>query len=389
MDRREAGEELYRQKFAQFGLAEKFEFLRRDWSADHGKRVYVRCKSCGETFLTYGVADVFKNRSPHLCCIKCGAASDGGDVWARSPKCAEAMDYYVQGHSIKETAELFGVPEYQVYGIAAKRGLSNGKDGLRSANEKRTEQSKDDLIKYLSDRGFNAVVIPSGALKDCCILIRCQSCGEEMVRTYNFLRKGNVICRACEKRKTAERQEVKRKTEKAKAEARRFTKEILRLWYPPVDARREALLNQTGVCEICGKPYTVRDYVTSCGMKYARNNGVCSLECRNEKLQSIRREAHKGRQDSHRHRAQRYGCEYDHSVNLGKLIERDGLRCAICGEMCDPNDHSWSKYSGPMYPSIDHIIPMSKGGGHTWGNVQVAHIICNAEKGDKFEEVDA
>ena len=51
--------------------------------------------------------------------------------------------------------------------------------------------------------------------------------------------------------------------------------------------------------------------------------------------------------------------------------------------MCDLNDHSWSKYSGPMYPSIDHIIPMSKGGGHIWSNVQVAHIICNSIKSDK------
>ena len=40
-------------------------------------------------------------------------------------------------------------------------------------------------------------------------------------------------------------------------------------------------------------------------------------------------------------------------------------------------------WSGPMYPSIDHIIPMSKGGGHIWSNVQVAHIICNSIKSDK------
>lgn len=68
-------------------------------------------------------------------------------------------------------------------------------------------------------------------------------------------------------------------------------------------------------------------------------------------------------------------------ITLKKLVERDGLKCAICGKVCDWNDHSWSKYSGPMYPSIDHIVPMAKGGPHTWENVQVAHIICNSEKG--------
>ena len=121
----------------------------------------------------------------------------------------------------------------------------------------------------------------------------------------------------------------------------------------------------------------------------ADHNGVCSAECKKEKTKRQLREAHRGRRDGHRHRAKKYGCEYDPTVKLDKLIERDGLRCAICGQMCDPNDHSWSKYSGPMYPSIDHIIPMSKGGGHTWDNVQVAHIICNSEKGDSTEEVGA
>lgn len=63
------------------------------------------------------------------------------------------------------------------------------------------------------------------------------------------------------------------------------------------------------------------------------------------------------------------------------------IKCRTCGAECDLNDHSWTKYIGPTYPSIDHIVPMSKGGGHVWGNVQVAHIICNSEKGDKIGKV--
>ena len=85
-------------------------------------------------------------------------------------------------------------------------------------------------------------------------------------------------------------------------------------------------------------------------------------------------------------RARKYGCAFDSSVTLKSLIKRNGLRCAICGELCDPHDHEWTDHFGPKYPTIDHIIPMSKGGGHVWDNVQVAHAICNSAKGAQYEQ---
>ena len=39
---------------------------------------------------------------------------------------------------------------------------------------------------------------------------------------------------------------------------------------------------------------------------------------------------------------------------------------------------------GPMYPSIDHIYPVSKGGMHAWNNVQLAHRKCNTYKSDSI-----
>jgi 5-methylcytosine-specific restriction endonuclease McrA len=90
----------------------------------------------------------------------------------------------------------------------------------------------------------------------------------------------------------------------------------------------------------------------------------------------------KGIRDNDRRRAKKYGVEYDSSITLKKLVARDGLRCAICGGMCDWSDTKWG-YSGPTYPSKDHIIPMAKGGPHIWENMQVAHVMCNSEKGDR------
>jgi len=34
-----------------------------------------------------------------------------------------------------------------------------------------------------------------------------------------------------------------------------------------------------------------------------------------------------------------------------------------------------------LYPSIEHVIPIAKGGKHTWDNVKLAHRKCNMEKG--------
>ena len=54
MDRREAGEELYRKKFAECGLDALFDFIKRDWNSDHGRKMIVRCKTCG-LFFRFGM----------------------------------------------------------------------------------------------------------------------------------------------------------------------------------------------------------------------------------------------------------------------------------------------------------------------------------------------
>lgn len=36
--------------------------------------------------------------------------------------------------------------------------------------------------------------------------------------------------------------------------------------------------------------------------------------------------------------------------------------------------------------TIEHIIPLSKGGTHTWDNVAPSHYRCNMEKGDSTDE---
>lgn len=309
-------------------------------------------------------------------------------AWINSPQAQEVAEFYVCGHTVKETAAKFCVSTVQVNNLVKKRGITNGLawTGRHQTADQEARKRENVFSEYVSQMGFD--YLGGYENKNSRVRIKCKSCGAEFERTVDFLRKGHAVCKECQKRETKRRYEEQ-------VEIKRLTDEIHRLWNPSNRTKNayaeqhERFLSRSGICEVCGNAYTVREYARSCGLKYARDNGVCSAKCRDEKKRRKLREAHKDRQDSHRHRAKKFGCEYDSSVKLDKLIKRDGLRCAICGGMCDLNDHTWTEYFGPFYPSIDHIIPMSKGGGHVWDNVQVAHIICNSEKGNSLKEVNA
>lgn len=77
-----------------------------------------------------------------------------------------------------------------------------------------------------------------------------------------------------------------------------------------------------------------------------------------------------------RERARRFGVAYE-PVNRQRVFERDGWRCGICKGKVNPR----LSYPHDMSASLDHIIPMSLGGGHLYVNVQLAHLKCNVDKG--------
>ena len=90
------------------------------------------------------------------------------------------------------------------------------------------------------------------------------------------------------------------------------------------------------------------------------------------------------------YKARRRGAQNsgDHDITLKRLYDRDGGICKLCGRLCDWDDMTIENgvtIVGNNYPSIDHITPISKGGSHTWDNVQLVHKICNSIKRDKEE----
>jgi len=57
-------------------------------------------------------------------------------------------------------------------------------------------------------------------------------------------------------------------------------------------------------------------------------------------------------------------------VTVTELLRRDRRRCGLCQRIVAKKD-----------ASIDHIIPLSRGGEHSYRNTQLAHLECNRQKG--------
>ena len=56
------------------------------------------------------------------------------------------------------------------------------------------------------------------------------------------------------------------------------------------------------------------------------------------------------------------------------LAERDHWRCHLCNKAVSKT----APRNTPKGGTLDHLVPLSKGGTHTWTNVKLAHHRCNS-----------
>ena len=78
----------------------------------------------------------------------------------------------------------------------------------------------------------------------------------------------------------------------------------------------------------------------------------------------------------HKRRARMRGA-YVEDVRLDVVAARDGYVCGICK---DPVDRSIC-WPDPFSSSLDHVMPLARGGTHSYDNCQLAHLRCNTSKG--------
>jgi 5-methylcytosine-specific restriction endonuclease McrA len=111
-------------------------------------------------------------------------------------------------------------------------------------------------------------------------------------------------------------------------------------------------------CCTCGVVYPEQQYAPS-----SRRHGVwCCNECRRPSK----------RASDARRKLAKLSTQVQ-QVDLRIVAERDGWRCHICGGQVTRKN--WS---------LDHVIPVSRGGPHTYANVALAHRSCNSSKGNRI-----
>ena len=271
------------------------------------------------------------------------------------------LSFYSQGHSQRETMEKFGITKHTLEYLVARNHVTNGRtlseinrDAARGANKLQKNKAIARWSERVNKFGFDVVKYHRKHLT-----VRCRQCGTVFSRYASWVRAHGIDCPGC---KEIEREAKRQERMKAKVvKVSRF--------------------DQVYVCIVCGKEYTPRQYMNSCGLKNYSNPGYCSKTCKvtlAEYKEKERRETTGKKSSNHYARARKLGLPREKGITLKKLISKNGLQCQICGMFCDPT----ASPNSTLYPSIDHIVPIHKGGGHTWDNVQIAHRICNSNKRD-------
>lgn len=188
---------------------------------------------------------------------------------------------------------------------------------------------------------------------DSTVIVRCLKCGTLADKCAQGARKktGDMKCYTCIANNTAKKKEEKREAYMRLQEERKRVK-LER------EQTKDRLMNK--ICRECNEPFKANHL----------KRIYCSMDC-SKRVNSRMNE-------TRRRRKLKENGEVDHSISLTKLIVNDGGVCKLCGDVVVIDEDTNSDH----YPSIDHIIPVSKGGTHTWDNVQLAHRICNSLKGD-------
>jgi len=134
---------------------------------------------------------------------------------------------------------------------------------------------------------------------------------------------------------------------------------------------------------------------TNCEQEFraGTGNNTCSSQCAKKRIAAgaqigafkglppevkLENRRERDRRKNHKRRAVLLAA-FVEDVKPLRVYARDGWRCHICGLKVD------KRLAGTHQrgPTLDHLIPLSKGGQHSYDNVALAHRVCNTKKNAK------
>lgn len=267
-----------------------------------------------------------------------------------------------EGETYTAIGKRYGIEKQTVRSFCRKNGFE------RTAEQKQKNIAKpqdvSEVIRKVFESPNNVEYISGYTGSQSLITVRCKTCGHEFEARYDVIVYMKKLCPACKAKAQTEANEAK-----AIAEAKRIAEREQR------EAER-ARAKATGKAEAERKRIAKIHPCPVCGETTSRPI-YCSDRC-----------ARKAGNKSHetKRRLKIKSALVDRDITLEGLYKRDSGRCHICGLQCNWEDYTTREGTvlvGDWYPSIDHVIPLSKGGKHAWSNVKLAHMRCNSWKSDK------
>ena len=124
-------------------------------------------------------------------------------------------------------------------------------------------------------------------------------------------------------------------------------------------------------CRVCGGLFTARS---------ARST-ICGDQCRIDDAGARVKDLYRMATQFDKASGRYVGAEWRQRL-LDYLVARDGDKCGICRRKVDITLKSGTKGSR-RGPSIDHVVPRSKGGSDDPANLRLTHWGCNQRRGNR------
>lgn len=326
------------------------------------------CKWCGNEYI--------KKYGRLYCSEKCknDAKNESKKITGLTLEQKKAIIFYRNKTDLGDDkiASILGVRRARVQGFktsiqAKEMGITDY--GLKSRNNKTGKIKPEEEYEREFNKKFKGFKYIGGyENSDKKVKIQCLKCASVFERYANVVspsQKNSISCKSCNEDKKSHK-ELEKELKRISWRLKHIQKEI---------EYKKSLTGQ--ICIECGE-----EFVAS-----RKNQKYCSNKCNNKANRVDWRYTNKLKNKRFQRALLNGNGNYDY-ITLEELVKRDGNICHICGDKIDYEDYTYSNNShfivGPNYPSIDHVVPISKGGAHIWKNVKLAHHYCNTLKSNKI-----